>query len=435
MAQPGDVRLINAGFWDIELHNYLSSSSGMHGYNYTSHPILPPSLPQTPWELEKSDTGLLDYFQSVAFNSLAAFGQDRQELRDILLRLALSNCSSASNAVLQATLAYSSLHRYGLKMEAAQLKLRAIQELESASQNGIDVVEGIQHMAAGMILCYFEIEDIDATSIQWLWYVCGSKHLMEAIDAADHPRATEFSIIGDWVDYHVVVGQFSIRHWHKMSLDDVYSQHYSSALAERPRVCQKKPIEGVASCSHEILRLLYELFKTTLKPSDPGYHTREYTQSLKSLGERIRGVQTNINSSRGAPQNDIEPHATVVELYKLASLIYLERVSSNFSGQSNMISSHAERAFQLLETIKDGQVPFPLFVLGCEAKTEGRRILILDLIEKAGKISRSRSLAGLHRMVQAAWTQDDLVEHDNDLDYVLKLDAIITSNNIIPTFA
>ncbi|KAH8647183.1 fungal-specific transcription factor domain-containing protein [Xylariales sp. PMI_506] len=434
--QPGDVRLVNAGFWDIELHHYLSSSSGRHGHDSASHPKLPAPLSWAPFNIGSKDISLVDYFENVAFNSLSVFGSHRQKIRDILLRLAFSDDSSASNAVLKSTLAFSSLHRYGLHAEAAKLKLSAIQELESSSQNGIEAVKVIYHVATGMMLCYFEIQDIEKTSVQWLWYVCGSKYLMETINPTDELRTPEFSALGDWLDYHAIVGQFGIRHWHRMTMEDIYLQHEARVLCQVPRVCQKKRERGVSQCSHEILRLLYELFRTIVKPTDPSYRSAQYARSLHDLEARIQSVQPSIGSpSENDVGEDGKVQETHVELFKLASLIYLERASSSLSGSSDKISTYVERAFRLLGSMHSCDLPFPLFILGCEASDEVQRKLILDLIEQALAVAHSRGMAGVQRMLEAAWTQDDLVGADNELDYMFKLDTLITSNNIIPTFA
>lgn len=95
--------------------------------------------------------------ESIAFNSLATFDQDRLEFRNLLLRLALSNASPVSKAVLQSALALSSLHRYGVQEEATQHKISALQTLGASSKHSIDGPEGIQHLAAGMILAHFEV--------------------------------------------------------------------------------------------------------------------------------------------------------------------------------------------------------------------------------------------------------------------------------------
>ncbi|KAI1865764.1 hypothetical protein JX265_008087 [Neoarthrinium moseri] len=122
------------------------------------------------------------------------------------------------------------------------------------------------------------------------------------------------------------------------------------------------------------------------------------------------------------------------KLYQIATLLYLERASKNFSGQSDTTRVLADTGFSILAEQLDCYAALPILIIGLEARTDQQRIIVLDLIEKSLAKFRSRSLEGVQRMVQTAWIQDDL-ETDKDLDYVTKVDTIVTSNNIIPTFA
>lgn len=77
---------------------------------------------------------------------------------------------------------------------------------------------------------------------------------------------------------------------------------------------------------------------------------------------------------------------------------------------------------------------FPLLIVGCEARTDDQRMSILDIIERTMKTSSLRSLRGLWNIFQRIWVQDDLAV-DHEIDYLTKLDAIITSHYVMPTFA
>jgi hypothetical protein len=172
-----------------------------------------------------------------------------------------------------------------------------------------------------------------------------------------------------------------------------------------------------------------------LKPTDPNYHSTRHAQSIIGLKERIQAVQPTLDLGNVVePVVSTEAHVHSVELYKLTALVYLERVSQNFSGLSEQINAYVAKAFEILAEMKTCDLPIPLFIFGCEARTEESRMTILDLLEEPENVTHSRSLEGVRRMVQAIWVQDDL-EIENELDYVMKLDTVITSNYIIPPFA
>jgi hypothetical protein len=122
-----------------------------------------------------------------------------------------------------------------------------------------------------------------------------------------------------------------------------------------------------------------------------------------------------------------------IELFKLAALIYLKRASRNFSGASPQIDAMVERAYVLLDGLEAFNPAFPLLIIGCEARTDERRMRIIEHIERAMKTSSLRSLHGLRNILQQIWVQDDLAV-DYELDYLNRLDAVITSYQIMPSF-
>lgn len=80
-------------------------------------------------------------------------------MRDVLIRIALSNNAPLSTAVLQSLLAFSSVHRHGLQSHATQLKLSAISILAASAKTGVDVNQVMLHVATLMLLCCFEVRE------------------------------------------------------------------------------------------------------------------------------------------------------------------------------------------------------------------------------------------------------------------------------------
>lgn len=73
-----------------------------------------------------------------------------------------------------------------------------------------------------------------------------------------------------------------------------------------------------------------------------------------------------------------------------------------------------------------------MFVLGCEARTDEQRGVILSIMEGTERTAASRSLNYLRRILNALWAQDDLAEQE--LDRREKLGAIFSHCAILPTF-
>ncbi|GIK00984.1 hypothetical protein Aspvir_005014 [Aspergillus viridinutans] len=175
-GQISDTRFVHTSNWDIELHHSLTSSVPVRNLSLLSVPIF-----WNPSKLEALDRDLLEYFCCVASASLATFGHDATALGNILVRIALQGKTATSAAVLQALLAFSSLHRYGLQSQALELKITALGSLAKGSAApSLCAQATMQHIAAGMLLCSFEVHQSPCTSDQWTFYLSGVKTILNA---------------------------------------------------------------------------------------------------------------------------------------------------------------------------------------------------------------------------------------------------------------
>lgn len=93
----------------------------------------------------------------IADSTLTICECDGISLRSSISRLALSDSTDASSAVLQAMLAVASVHRDGHQVESFRLQGRALRALKSSVRKGVDDSEIVQHLAANLLLCMFEV--------------------------------------------------------------------------------------------------------------------------------------------------------------------------------------------------------------------------------------------------------------------------------------
>ena len=148
--------------------------------------------------------------------------------------------------------------------------------------------------------------------------------------------------------------------------------------------------------------------------------SKDHQNHLKVLDWRLRKI----------------PVATTVEeLYQLATLIYLDRTSNSLLDQPLKIQQHIDKAFAVFSQLDCCERQFPLFVLGCEARTDEQRAIILDLISRTEANAASRSLSYVNLMLQAIWAQDDLVDEPRNLNYADKLGFTMSRCAIPPCFA
>lgn len=176
---------------------------------------------------------------------------------------------------------------------------------------------------------------------------------------------------------------------------------------------------------------MHILFETIRKPTDTSYHNEEYEKSLRCLENTIANIVPLATSDTVSGSSKV--WMATIELFKLAALIYLRRASRNFSGLSPQIDTMVDKAYILLDDLGSFNPTFPLLIIGCEARTDEQRMRILKQIESAKESSSLRSLRELQSILQHIWVQDDLAV-DYETDYLNRLDAVITSYQIMPSF-
>ena len=126
---------------------------------------------------------------------MATFGHDTTDIRNILLRMALTDGSPGSKAVMQSILALSSLHRFGPRPQAINLKSSALQTLAATLATGIDTKVALQHVAAGMLLCMFEVNCPSKMHVI-LW------RSLEGIGATDDGHKRTVGLVYLWCQGH-----------------------------------------------------------------------------------------------------------------------------------------------------------------------------------------------------------------------------------------
>lgn len=349
----------------------------------------------------------------------------------LLLRLALSDSSPSSAAVLQSALALSSFHRHGLQASVFRFKAHALRTLIISGKHCIESSTIVQHIAASMILCHLEMLGMPNTLSLWFCHLSGARTLIDNAGLDSQSFQGEFSRLLDWVEYHMVMSRFSHRHWYINGESTRGVRNFEPVDQE---TCHSRKVKTTSHCSHEILRHLYNMFDMIRKPTDSLYHSDEYENSLRCLENKITSIVPLAPKGISDTMSDLSiAWVATMDLLKLAALIYLKRASRNFSGTSPQIDAMVEKAHILLDDLETFNLAFPLLIIGCEARTDEQRMRILEHIERAMRTSTLRSLHGLQNILQQIWVQDDLAV-DYELDYLKRLDAIISSYQIMPSF-
>jgi hypothetical protein len=165
---------------------------------------------------------------------------------------------------------------------------------------------------------------------------------------------------------------------------------------------------------------------SAIQPETSG-NVNNYKSFLEVLDWRIRSLPI------PKVADDDDDTILVIKLYQLAMLVYLNRSSEGLINQPIRIQQQIEQAFAIIPRLSSCKQQFPIFVIGCESRTDEQRAIVLDVISRTEKMSSSRSFNHCRGLLQAVWAQDDLAE-SNDFSYRGKLTTVISSCIILPTF-
>ncbi|PCD34396.1 hypothetical protein FGRA07_08714 [Fusarium graminearum] len=195
-------RLVNASSRDMELHQMISKLAQKYSVGVDAVPDTPIKLVEdtilarqarqaTPFillnspatgvlaELSPTNKILFQYFVERASYSISTFGKDAQRVPKILIRMALSDNTPSSTAVLRSSIALASSHRDNEVYATARSKVAALRALAKSLQGLIGVSDSACHIGAGIILSTLEVQQSSTTSSHWLWYACGAAKLVK----------------------------------------------------------------------------------------------------------------------------------------------------------------------------------------------------------------------------------------------------------------
>ncbi|KAF2819389.1 hypothetical protein CC86DRAFT_431983 [Ophiobolus disseminans] len=417
-CKVSDARFVHTSHWDIELYHSLTSSAPVRALPLLGVPML-----WNTFKLEAPDRDLFEYSSA----SLATFGHDATTLGNILVRIALEEKTTSTAAVLQALLALSSLHRYGLQPQAVELKIAALRSLaEESAAPSLGAKETIQHTAAGMLLCSFEVHQSSCSSDEWMGFLSGVETVINASSIKTLLQlGSDVVVLLDWVHYHDVLARFSLLYWEREGTPELPStptNFFGLQVSILP-----PPISSMLN----LLSQACATISSSAIPPEISDSVDDYKGFLGVMNWRIRTVP--MPKIPDDDNNGSDDATLVMYLYQLAMLVFLNRSTEGVIDQPVRTQQYIDKACAIFPRLRFCKQQFPIHVIGCEARTDEQRAVILDVISRTEKMSSSRSFNYCKRILQAVWAQDDLRE-GNNISYHDRLTSVISHCVIVPSF-
>ncbi|KAI1762882.1 fungal-specific transcription factor domain-containing protein [Hypoxylon sp. FL1150] len=380
---------------------------------------------------------LITYFHDIAHLSLVTFNMNTSQIRDAIVRMALTSDTVQGLALYDALLAFSSLHRNGYNQQAMELKISALQFLSTSSQErSLTSAKAAQHVAASMLLGAFDILLPSASEGEWLWYTQGAMDVVQATRLENQLYERDFGHLLNWVYFHDALSRFPVHHWQHASLtrEAPDSNNLKLRGVQYPPLARHRPALPPPNPSYAILNILSEACDTLLDPRDPASRSEEYQGRLRALERRVENVHTTQVWAR-PDSTDSGDTALAVEVWQAATRVYLARATRSPWEVPADLEALIDKAFA--GPVVNCVCPhfFPLFVIACEARTDDRRMAILRLIDSTEGSLHVRSRTWLKELIQSVWVHQDLHE-DTELlvNYVDVVSDLISSSTYVPSF-
>lgn len=159
----------------------------------------------------------------------------------------------------------------------------------------------------------------------------------------------------------------------------------------------------------------------------------DYRGFLEVLDWRLRSLPVQKALDDDYPSDDTDDATLVMQLYQLAILLFLNRNFEGLLAQPSRMQEYVDTAFAILPQLSSCKPQFPIYIIGCEARTDEQRAVVLDVISRTEKMICSRPLTFCKSILQAVWAQDDLA-NGTSLGYREKLTAVMSHCLIVPSF-
>ncbi|OQV10139.1 Fungal specific transcription factor domain-containing protein isoform 3 [Cladophialophora immunda] len=430
---------LNASCWDVALAAELERGGVSPRARYLRSMRLPRPTYLSPTAINREESHLLGFFTES--RSLVLGPTDEEALANFILAVAFADPSDATNPVLQGVFALAALQLHG-SMQSLRYKHLAIRSVRG-SVDWLDERTLLQNLMATMLLYHYELSLESPSKGSWVTYLCAVKQVINTSPATHKLVRREYSVFLDWIYYHEVLAEFTIRHW-KVP----YEGCGFTPTARSPRAAIEGSglkVEDNVGCPTDVLQLVVHTCRRALvsRVSETD-HDANGAAAPEEMEERTKVLEQKISRAVGdygpvhAPcATVIDRNAMVADLHRLACLIYVNRAVHNVSGTEFRHRRLVREGILLLAQMKTCQNAWPLFIIACEAGGDEQRLAMLAVFEQSRRERRRRSshVHLVQHMVEAVWHQQDLNSEKNTVDYLTIFDAVVGGVPFIPPFA
>ncbi|KAK2596550.1 hypothetical protein N8I77_013436 [Diaporthe amygdali] len=174
-------------------------------------------------------------------------------------------------------------------------------------------------------------------------------------------------------------------------------------------------IVGLLGCSIEVFESISSInqMRTMILDPDAEHHVPDKTfEQRAAVEQKLQIAWQQLSPDEVATSTDAQMKAALAtaELYRLASLLYLQRVVPDI-GDEVRRAAYLRQAFAALNDVPVATGPWPVFIVACEARTDEERIYILEILDQMDKVRNVGNVRVMRTILETIWKQQDLREH------------------------
>ncbi|EPE02448.1 hypothetical protein F503_00716 [Ophiostoma piceae UAMH 11346] len=433
-----DYSFVYASMHDMDL---------LHGRPVLFDRLSFPGIPASLASLDPTWSGSRSHVPDVFVSATDEF----TDLYGLLLRMSLTDNGPSALATRHALSALS-FQSVGHKQTAYRHQTMAIRALQTAIEARMQPAQSFQAMAASMLLNYYETLDAHGSPLSSAIYFCGCKRIALSVHREHTDYEGDLALLLDWILYHDTMYKFSIHHW-------AQRLPQQQMVGDGPKIVSKpifSPLRHVVNaaigCSLELLEIICQIVDSVpgdagqevTEPESPPPSQRTPERTLRQLELRLDNIKQHVSVVSVVPAEDAEENAYMDKksrleaesrLYHIAAQLYLQRLGHGIAKDDEAVQNLLNEAFGLLGELARCRRPWPLFVIGVEARDETERHLVMACM--AG-VQLPKNMASIKRLIQATWTQLDLLSLDTaakTISLVQVYNTVISANEFPPLFA
>ncbi|PTB66636.1 hypothetical protein BBK36DRAFT_1117930 [Trichoderma citrinoviride] len=294
----------------------------------------------------------------------------------------------------------------------------------------------LQNLIATMLLYQCEVCDTASPGVLWRLYLCGAKKIIFAASQSRSLYQHDCAILMDWIYYHEVISEFTLRHWAERSTIDSFCR---GPQAIRPN---NTTVDGFLAsnritCPMDALDLVRTVCKRpSSDPNDDMPYNNTDMERIQQLRQSIYGIIGEYGTFHDNCGSLLNRQDMMTSLYRYAALIYLNRSVANISTSSFPHRRLVREGILLLQTLGFCESAWPLFIIACEANEDEQRLQILATLAETRRElgQRSSHIPLIQHMIEAVWNQNDL-NIESDVSYCRIINAVISTASTLPLLA